>query len=46
MGTPPLKSARNLDGVVAASTRLSHVDGQAGQLTIAGYALEELAGRG
>jgi len=45
MGTSPLRSARNLDGVVAASTRLSHVDGQAGQLTIAGYALEELAGR-
>ncbi len=45
MGTPPPKSARNLDGIVAASTRLSHVDGQAGQLTIAGYALEELAGR-
>ena len=45
MGSPPLKSVRNLDGVVAAQTRLSHVDGQAGQLTIAGYALEELAGR-
>ena len=45
MGSPPVESARNLDGVVAASTRLSHVDGQAGQLTIAGYALEELAGR-
>jgi len=45
MGSPPRKSLRNLDGVVAASTRLSHVDGQAGQLTIAGYALEELAGR-
>jgi len=45
MGSPPLKTARNLDGVVAASTHLSHVDGQAGQLTIAGYTLEELAGR-
>jgi len=45
MGAPPAKPARNLDGVVAASTRLSLVDGQAGQLTIAGYALEELAGR-
>lgn len=45
MGSPPLKSQRNLDGIVAASTRLSHVDGQAGQLIIAGYALEELAGR-
>lgn len=45
MGSPPAKPTHNLDGVVAASTRLSHVDGQAGQLTIAGYALEELAGR-
>jgi citrate synthase len=32
-----------LEGVVAASTRLSHVDGEAGRLTIAGYAVEELA---
>lgn len=32
-----------LDGVVAASTRLSHVDGEAGRLTIAGYAVEDLA---
>jgi citrate synthase len=32
-----------LEGVVAASTRLSHVDGEAGQLTIAGYAVEDLA---
>jgi len=45
MGATPVKPARNLDGVVAASTRLSLVDGQAGQLTIAGYPLEELAGR-
>lgn len=36
---------RGLDGVVAASTRLSHVDGQAGQLVIGGYELNELAGR-
>jgi citrate synthase len=36
---------RGLDGVVAAQTRLSHVDGQAGQLIIGGYALSELAGR-
>ncbi len=34
-----------LDGVVAAQTRLSHVDGQAGQLIIGGYELKELAGR-
>jgi citrate synthase len=32
-----------LDGVVAATTRLSDVDGERGELTIAGYALEELA---
>jgi citrate synthase len=34
-----------LDGVVAAATVLSDVDGDRGELTIAGYALEELAGR-
>jgi citrate synthase len=45
VGGIPAKPGRNLDGVVAAQTRLSHVDGQAGQLFIAGYALEELAGR-
>ena len=32
-----------LDDVVAASTRLSQVDGQAGRLTIAGYAVDDLA---
>ena len=32
-----------LEGVVAASTRLSRVDGEAGQLTLAGYAVEDLA---
>ena len=36
---------RGLDGVVAASTRLSHVDGLAGRLIIGGYELQELAGR-
>lgn len=36
---------RGLDGVVAARTRLSHVDGIAGQLVIGGYELKELAGR-
>ena len=30
---------------MAASTRLSHVDGEAGQLTLAGYAVEDLAPR-
>jgi citrate synthase len=35
--------ARGLEGVKFAQTRLSKVDGQAGQLTIGGYPLEELA---
>ena len=32
-----------LEGVVAASTGLSHVDGEAGKLVIAGYPVEDLA---
>lgn len=32
-----------LDGVVAAETRISGVDGQAGELVIGGFAVEELA---
>ena len=35
--------SNGLDNVIAAATRLSHVDGEAGRLTIAGYAVEELA---
>jgi citrate synthase len=35
--------AQGLEGVVAASTRLSQVDGEGGRLTIAGYAVEDLA---
>jgi len=34
-----------LEDVVAAETRLSSVDGEAGELTIAGFPVEELAGR-
>ena len=34
-----------LEGVVAASTRLSHVDGERGELVIAGFPVAELAGR-
>jgi citrate synthase len=34
-----------LDGVVAASTRLSLVDGERGELVIAGYQVDELAGQ-
>jgi citrate synthase len=35
--------AEGLEGIVATSTRLSDVDGEAGRLTIAGYAVEDLA---
>ncbi|WP_029215173.1 citrate synthase [Kallotenue papyrolyticum] len=41
----PLNYHPGLEGVVAAETRLSHVDGAAGRLIIAGYPLEELAPR-
>jgi citrate synthase len=34
-----------LEGVVAASTRLSHVDGERGELVIAGYQVGEIAAR-
>lgn len=34
---------QGLEGIVAASTRLSHVDGEAGRLTLAGYAVEDLS---
>ncbi len=34
-----------LDGVIAAETRISGVDGQAGELIIAGFPVEELAGQ-
>jgi citrate synthase len=34
-----------LDGVIAAQTRLSSVDGQAGELIIAGFPVEELASK-
>lgn len=37
------KIAPGLEGVVAAETSLSHVDGLAGELIIAGFPLEELA---
>ncbi len=36
---------RGLEGVVVTETRLSHVDGLAGQLIIGGYSVEDLAGR-
>jgi citrate synthase len=39
----PTETQAGLEGVVAASTRLSRVDGAAGRLTIAGYDVEDLA---
>jgi len=38
-----MSTVAGLENVVAAQTRLSHVDGRAGKLVIAGYPLEELA---
>ena len=34
-----------LEGIVAAETHLSHVDGERGELIVAGHRLEELAER-
>ncbi len=34
-----------LEGIVAADTQLSHVDGERGELIVGGYAIEELASR-
>ncbi|HEY2956014.1 MAG TPA: citrate synthase/methylcitrate synthase [Candidatus Eisenbacteria bacterium] len=45
MAEPSGPAPRGLEGVVAARTRLSHVDGQAGVLIIGGYELAELAGK-
>jgi citrate synthase len=42
---PPSAYIPGLEGVVAAQTRLSQVDGKAGQLIIAGFPLEEIAPR-
>ena len=36
---------QGLEGVVAATTRLSSVDGEAGELLISGFPVEELAPR-
>lgn len=41
----PTQISQGLEGVVAASTRLSMVDGLAGRLILAGYAIEEIAPR-
>jgi citrate synthase len=37
------RATLGLDGVVAAETRLSHVDGERGELVVAGLTLEQLA---
>src|SRR3954467_4098188 len=41
--TPDTLTSDGLAGVVAATTRLSHVDGEAGELIIAGFPVGELA---
>src|SRR5215468_6913871 len=43
--TDPVPTASGLDDVVAAETVLSDVDGQAGQLVLRGYRVEDLVGR-
>jgi len=42
---PQITLVPGLEGVVAAETRLSSVEGKAGELIIAGFPVEELAGR-
>src|SRR5438309_1035813 len=41
----PAIPARGLEGIVAANTRLSDVQGQEGQLIYCGYDINELAGK-
>src|SRR3982751_4991468 len=41
--SPAAKVSSGLEDVVAAATRLSHVDGEAGELIIAGFPVGELA---
>jgi citrate synthase len=41
----PLRANSGLEGVVAAETRLSMVDGERGELVVAGLKVEQLAGR-
>ena len=43
--TAGYRSTEGLDGVIAASTRLSLVDGEAGRLIIGGYAVDDIAPR-
>ena len=39
------RAQSGLEGVIATTTKLSHVDGEAGRLTVAGYSIEEIAPR-
>jgi len=41
----PLEQQSGLEGVAATTTRLSRVDGEAGRLILAGYAVEKIAPR-
>src|SRR6186997_3374174 len=43
--TTPVSPAKGLDGVVAATTRLSDVQGDVGRLIYCGYDINELAGK-
>ena len=45
MTTPPASPTKGLEGIVAASTRLSDVRGDIGQLVYCGYDINELAGK-
>ena len=46
MTTPaPTTPAKGLEGIVAANTRLSDVQGDAGRLIYCGYDIDELAGK-
>src|SRR5215471_4558745 len=40
-----IRANGGLEGVIAAETRLSMVDGERGELVVAGHRLEQLAGR-
>src|SRR6476659_4811555 len=42
---PPAPSTNGLEGVVAATTALSHVFGEEGKLVYRGYDIHELAGK-
>src|SRR5438045_4658272 len=43
--TTPANSAKGLEGVIAATTRLSDVKGDIGELIYCGYDINELAGK-